>query len=480
MLATIQHIKLSDLSKQVAAVIEQHLASLVFWVVADVTNHSFKEKTNYHYFDLVEKADDSNQLIAKIAGKAWGNGSARIRDFEIATGQRFTNNINVLVKVKVAYHIVYGLSLDIQDIDSNFTLGVLEQQRQATLAKLVAENPVVIRKVGDRYITRNGGLPLPSVIQRIAVVSSKTSAGNEDFRHTLLNNPYGYRFYIDDYHTVVQNDANAQQFLERLVDVFKSGKPYDVVVINRGGGSQTDFLIFDNYKIGLAIARFPIPVITGIGHQKNETIADLMAHTATKTPTKAAEFIISHNRHFEDAVVNFQKSILIKSQQIFSVQYQRLSGLNNSIVNNARTYLNGHKDDLVHHKQIVINKTKSLIYHHQSRLGLMATTLVTKPKIMTANKMHDLRHIVNNINTFKASYFKNQRGYLGHYVSVINLMSTDNIMKKGFAIVKRKGMITSNPADFSKGADMEVILAGKTIHSTVQNITDYHGSEFNI
>ncbi len=480
MTETIPHIKLSELNSHVAAVIEQHLASLVFWVIADVTNHSFKEKSNYHYFDLVEKADDSNQLVAKIAGKAWGNGSARIVEFERITGQRFTNNINVLVKVRVVYHVVYGLSLDIQDIDSNFTLGVLEQQRQATLARLVTENPSVIRKVGDRYQTRNSGLPLPRVIQRIAVISSKTSAGNEDFRHTLLNNSFGYRFYIDDYHTVVQNEANAQQFLERFIDVFKSGQPYDVVVINRGGGAQTDFLIFDNYKIGLAVARFPIPVITGIGHQKNETIADLMAHTATKTPTKAAEFIISHNRNFEDAIVNFQKAILIKSQQMFSGQYQRLTNLNTSIVNNARTYLNGHKDALVNHRQIVVNKTKTLLYNHQSRLALIATTMVTKPRILTGNKLHDLRHIINNINTFKTGYFKNQRGYLGHYVSVINLMSPDNIMKKGFAVVKQKGKITSNPAVFQPGSDMEIILSGKSIRSTVKSITDYDGHEFNI
>ena len=304
----IQHIRLSELNKQIQAVIETNFNELQLWVIADITNHSFKEKTNYHYFDLVEKAESSNELLAKISGKSWGSGSSKIREFERITGQKFSNNINVLVRVKVNYHIVFGLSLDIQDIDTNFTIGVLEQQRQATLASLVANNPDVITRVGDRYITRNARLPLPMIIQRIAVVSSKTSAGNEDFKHTLLNNPYGYKFEIHDYHTVVQNEINAQQFLERLIDVFKSNIPFDAVVINRGGGSQTDFLIFDNYKIGLAVARFPMPIITGIGHQKNETITDLMAHTQTKTPTKAAEFIITHNRHLRRCNSKFSKN----------------------------------------------------------------------------------------------------------------------------------------------------------------------------
>ena len=449
-------------------------------MIADITNHSFKEKTTYHYFDLVEKAEGSNQLVAKIAARAWGNGSMRIMEFERVTGQRFTNNINVLVKVKVNYHPTFGLALDVQDIDSNFTIGLLEQQRQATLARLVAENPEVIQKTGDRYLTRNAGLPLPRVIQRIAVVSSKTSAGNEDFRHTLLNNPYGYRFEIHDYHTVVQNESNAQQFLERLIDVFRSGIAFDAVIINRGGGAQTDFLIFDNYKIGLAIARFPIPVITGIGHQKNETITDLMAHTQTKTPTKAAEFIITHNKSFEDSILDFQKFILIKSQQTFSSHYQRLATLNSFVTNTARTFLNSHKDSLVRNNQIIINNTKTILSANKSSLSFIASTLVSKPRIITGNKLNDLTNTFNNIVSFKAAYLRNQRGYLNHYVSLINMMSPANILKKGFAIVKSNGEVTSNPDSFAPGSEMEVILSGKSIKSTVKSKSNHNGNEFNI
>ncbi|CAN5349256.1 exodeoxyribonuclease VII large subunit [soil metagenome] len=476
----ILHIRLSELNKQIQAVIENNFNELILWVIADITNHSFKEKTNYHYFDLVEKAESSNELVAKISGKAWGTGSSKIREFERITGQKFSNNINVLVRVKVNYHIVFGLSLDIQDIDTNFTIGVLEQQRQATLASLVANNPAVIAKIGDRYITRNAKLPLPMIIQRIAVVSSKTSAGNEDFRHTLLNNPYGYKFEIHDYHTVVQNEANAQQFLERLIDVFKSNIQFDAVIINRGGGAQTDFLIFDNYKIGLAVARFPIPIITGIGHQKNETITDLMAHTQTKTPTKAAEFIITHNRHFEDAILNFQKSILIKSQQTFSSYYQRLTFLKTSVVNNSRTFLNDYKDALVTNNQIVINKTKTILFHNKNNLSFIASTLVSKPKILTSNKLNDLANTLNNVKSFKAIYLKRQTAYLGHFVSVINLMSPNNILKKGFAIVKLNGDVTSNPDVFNPGSEMEVILLDKSIKSTVKSKSNHNGNEFNL
>jgi exodeoxyribonuclease VII large subunit len=476
----IQHIKLSDLNRQIQVTIENKFNNLSLWVIADITNHSFKEKTNYHYFDFVEKAVDSNKLLAKISGKAWGSGSAKIREFERITGQRFTNNINVLVRVKVSYHIEFGLSLDIQDIDPNFTIGALEQQRQATLEKLVAENPGVITKIGQNYVTRNSRLPLPLVIQRVAVVASKTSAGNEDFRHTLLNNPYGYKFEVTDYHTVVQNDANALQFLERLLDVFRSNIKYDVIVINRGGGAQTDFLIFDNYKIGLAVAKFPIPIITGIGHQKNETITDLMAHTQTKTPTKAAEFIITHNKHFEDEILDFQKSLLIKSQQIFSKKYQDLTMLNSGITNKSRTFLNNYKDNLVGINQIVINKTKTLLSDNKNALSFIASTLISKPRIITGNKLNDLSNKFTNIISFEKAYLRNQRGYLRHLITVINMMSPNNILKKGFAIIKYNGEVTSDPDTFNEGSEIEVILSDKSIKSVVKSKSNHNGNEFKL
>lgn len=476
---TVAHIKLSELNAKINNVIETAFNTQTFWVIADITNHTFRQQKNYHNFELVEKDQHSNNIIAKVSGKAWGSGSTRIKNFEQVTGQKFTNNINVLVQVKVTFHSVYGLALDIVDIDTNFTLGVLEQQRQATLQKLVAEN-AFIQKVGDRYITKNNQLPLPAIIQKIAVISSKTSAGGEDFKHTLQNNPFGYKFFIDDYYTVVQGEANADQFLTKLIEVFQSQKPYDAVVITRGGGAQTDFLIFDNYNIGRAVAKFPIPIITGIGHQKNETIADLMAHTQTKTPTKAAEYIIAHNKAFEDAILSFQKTILIKSQQLFSTHFQNLSALNSIVVNNTRNILNNYKDSLVQINQVTINTSKSIIFNNKNELVQITSAILSKPKIILYNRINDIKNTISNLNTFNALYLKNQRGYLGHYVSIINMMAPNNILKKGFAIVKANNKITSNPDEIKVGSDIDIILAETQIKSTVKQKSKYNGTEFNV
>ncbi len=479
-MSEITPIRLSELNSKINSAIQDSFGAITFWVIADITNHTFKAQKNYHNFDLVEKDPNSNDIIAKISGKAWGKGTTRILNFERITGQRFTNNINVLLNVSISFHSVFGLQVNLNDIDTNFTLGVLEQQRQATLEKLVLENPTFINKVGDKFITRNNQLNLNIVIQKVAVISSKDSAGGEDFKHTLLNNSYGYKFYIDFYYTVVQGEINADQFLGKIIEVFNSQKPYDVVVITRGGGSQTDFLIFDNYNIGRAVAKFPIPIITGIGHQKNETIVDLMAHTQTKTPTKAAEFIIAHNRSFEEKMLSLQKGILIRTQQLFSINFQALALHSSVVVNNSRTIISKYKDNLVQINQITINTSKTILFKNKSDIIGISSQLVSKPKIILYNLIKDINSTINNINTFNSQYLKNQKGYLQHYISVIKMMAPDNILKKGFAIVKVKNIITSNPENIKVGEDIDIILSDTQIRSKVLQKSKYNGSDFNI
>jgi exodeoxyribonuclease VII large subunit len=451
-------LRLSELAASVSTAVAKAFGQQRYWVIADVTNHTNKTDTHYHYFDLVEKDPHSHAMVAKFAAKAWGAGAQSIAQFQQITGQKFTNNINVLVNVSVQFHAIYGLQLNLNEIDPNFTLGLLELQRRATLQRLLDENPEFIRKVGDTYLTRNKELPLPRVLQRLAVVSSRTSAGWQDFKHKLEENVYGYRFFVDDYFTVVQGEANVQQLVDRLVDVFRSAKPYDAVVIIRGGGSQTDFLIFEHYLIGKAIAKFPIPVITGIGHHKNESIADLMAHKAVKTPSEAAEFIVNHNHAFENAVATFQKNIVIRSQQRFSNGYQLIGHLNS----------------------LIVNKTRSVLIHRNRELLSIATTVTTSPRVVVYNKLNDLKQIVSNLQTFNAMYLKNQLGYLGHLVSVIRLVSPENTLKRGFALIKAGDRVTSDPDQIAIGLDIEILLRDKSITSTVKSKQDAHGNDFNL
>ena len=473
------HISLSQLNSIISDTIKNKFKTLKFWVIADITSHSFNVNSRTHYFDLVEKDSSSSNLIAKLKGTAYGQGAIQLSDFEKNTGQKFTNNINVLVQVTVDYHPVYGISLNVLDVDTNFTLGLLQKQREQTLLELVARNDFIV-KTGDAYITTNKKITLNPVLQSIALIASETSAGREDFRHSLLNNQYGYKFKIDDYFALVQGENNHKQFLSKIIEIYNSGIAYDAIVITRGGGAQTDFLLFDNYHIARAIAKFPIPIITGIGHQKNISIVDLMAHTETKTPTKAAEFIISHNNNFEKEVLLIQKNIVIKTQQLFSNNFQRLTITREKISNGARIILTVNKDGIVKANQSVLNSTKSILYSKRTNLINTSAKIITKPQIIIYNRQNDIKNVFSNIKTFKSQYFKNKSGYLKHYESIIKMMFPENILKKGYAIVKINNKITSNPKTINPGNKIEILLADKIITSTVTNKTDYDGKEFNV
>lgn len=452
-------IRLSELTEQIRQAIDGFFGSRTFWVIADVTSHTYKSQSNYHYFELVEKDRLSAKILTKISGRAWGNASVNISNFEQATGQKFTNDINVLVQVAVQYNPAFGLQLNLVDIDTRFTLGRFEQQRKETLERLLRENPDFIQKSGDQYFTRNNTLSLNKVIQHIAVISSATSAGYQDFKHTLDHNSFGYRFQVDDYFTLVQGEANARQFLAKIVEVFQSGKAYDALLIIRGGGAQTDFLIFDNYELSRAIAKFPVPVITGIGHQKNETIADLMAHTATKTPTKAAELIIAHNRAFEENLLGLQKMVLIKTYQL----------------------INYHKDRLTQLNQLTIRTTRNLLHEQHRNIFNLSRQVLTSPKIIISNRQKDLNNVISNIQSYNRMYFANKRGYIGHFQSVVRLMSPQNILNKGFAILKVNGKIAANADQIAAGTELTVRLATAEIKTTVNTKTTINEDEgFNL
>ncbi|MDF0720110.1 exodeoxyribonuclease VII large subunit [Kaistella sp. PBT33-4] len=301
-----------------------------------------------------------------------------------------------------------------------------------------------------------------------------------DFKHTLLHNPYGYRFQMDDYFTSVQNEANAHLFLSKLLEVYHSGLPYDAVVINRGGGSQTDFLIFDDFKIGLAIAKFPIPVITGIGHQKNETIADLMAHTNTKTPTKAAEFIITHNKAFEDRLVLLQKQIVIRSQAFLAKEKSLFSSVHARVLNQSRTLLERNKVSLSNLEHRFTSAAKGELHLARRQLDVKRYSLEARPQVLLSYERRNLAKLAENVSASAARRLSTERILLKNAVAVIKVMSPENILKKGFAIVKKNNEITSDPGQFVPESEIEIILRNKSLRATVHTNTEYYGNDFNL
>jgi exodeoxyribonuclease VII large subunit len=447
-------LKLSDLSRHIRRVIEGAFNGHTFWIIADVNSYTYKADTQHHYFELVEKDPFSSRIVAKIACRAWSDAATQILNFEAATGQKFKDNINVLVQVSVHYHTSYGLQLSLLAIDANHTIGQFEEQRRATLARLVKDNPLFIQKVGGLYITKNNQLKLSKVIQRIAVISSVSSAGFHDFEHTLTENQFKYQYKIDLFDTKVQGETNAKLILKRLIEIFNMPNIYDVIVIIRGGGAQSDFLIFDNYELSRAIAKFPIPVITGIGHQKNETIVDLMAHTSTKTPTKVAEFLIAHNRYFEESLFELQNRVIIKTQQIIGIHFRSIQNF----------------------KTLFLTKVLKLIHVHQHNITTLASVFINNPKMLLHHQKKEINRIMLNIKAFHRFLIQQENVQLDHFKALIKVMSPDHILKRGFAILKIKGKIINNAEPIDPGTELTIQLAEAELQTEVKSKKYYNGN----
>lgn len=298
--------KLSQLTHLIEATLSEVFYGKVFSLIAE-TSEIKKSGAGHYYFDLIEK--DGRNIIAKMNAVIWKGYSQIISDFEATTGQRFERNIELLMKVEVRFHEVYGLQLQVVDIDSKYTLGKLELERQETLLKLLKDNPEIIELVEGNYITKNKRLFAPVVFQRIALVTAPNSDGQRDFKHELENNQYGYKFSITEFLTQIQGKDADKMIIHQLQLIHERKHLFDAVVIVRGGGSQTDFSSFDTYEMGRTVAGFDLPVLAGIGHERNVSITDLLCFASVKTPTKAAAHLIEHNRNFEQEIMELQSRI---------------------------------------------------------------------------------------------------------------------------------------------------------------------------
>jgi exodeoxyribonuclease VII large subunit len=296
-------IKLSTLTQLIQDTIQSRFEGEVFTVSARIMNVKKYESSRRCYLTLEEYEYGSK--ITEIRAVFWANAYSEIEKFEKALRQPFKDGAEITCKVKVRYHKVYGLNLDVLQIDVAHALGTLELERQQTLERLVRENPEHIQLIGGVYRTFNNRLELPLVISRIALITAPNSDGQRDFLQELKLNKHQYEFSVTEFLTTIQGDNAHQLILEQLWLIEQSKEPFDLVAIVRGGGSLGDFKPFDDYELCAFVARFPLPVFTGIGHDRNQSIVDLMAREQ-KTPTKVAAMIVEHNFDFENALIDLK------------------------------------------------------------------------------------------------------------------------------------------------------------------------------
>lgn len=366
------HLSLFQLNHLIKSQLENNLAGS-YWVIAEISELRNNQK-GHCYMELVEK--ENNFIQAKIRANIWAYTYRTLsQQFEQATGSTLKPGIKVLFNVSINFHEVYGLSLTVNDIDPNFTIGERSRQREETIRKLKEEG----------FLNLNKSLPLPLVPQRIAVISSLTAAGYGDFIDQLENNSQGYDFLIESFNATMQGVETENSIAKALENIRQRQEKYDLIAIIRGGGAQTDLDSFDGYNLAKLIASAPLPVLTGIGHERDQTVADLVANTALKTPTAVAEFIISGMDRFYNQLYDLNTRVERGVRDKFNMARQQLvqmghrlerSGLN--YLKQAQQLLSDKQHMLKFASRAQVEKSRSLLTGLEDKIKLIDPETIFK------------------------------------------------------------------------------------------------------
>ncbi len=378
-----------------------------FWITAEVAQFQVRE---HAYLEFVQKEEE--QVVARSRGMIWATAFYKLQEklgqgiFEI-----LKEGTEVLVQVKVTFHEVHGLSLNVLDLDEKYTIGALELKRRETLKKLAEVGLIDFQK---RHI-------LPMVPQRIAIISSEEAAGYNDFIEQLAGNQYGFKFHTVLFKANVQGQKALASIIERLEEI--DSNKFDVVVLIRGGGSRLDLEVFNEYELAKKIAKVPVPVLTGIGHQKDETVSDVVAYEALKTPTAVAEFLI-------DKIYGFWYQLQVYFQDTLR-------------------FAEGKVDLAKHHLFLLQQKIAA-----QAKLNLSSSSI--RLLEMQKGLMSEVGHKL-----------KKERSNLEGLQRQISQLDPQSLLKRGFSITLKEGKPLSNTNPVQKGDEIESITSFGKILSKV-------------
>lgn len=410
-MAESQHITLRELQRRVKSALEGQFA-LPVWVSAEIS----EIKVNYSghcYLELVEKGGDNGVPTAQARAVIWRSHYPRISGyFEAETGQRLASGIRILAKVLVSYHELYGFSLQITDIDPSYTLGDMERQRQQTIAQLQQ----------DGVWDMNREATMPAVVQRIAIVSSANAAGYQDFCKELDKSPY--RFTLTLFDAFMQGAAAEESIIEALCSVAARMEDFDAVVLIRGGGSRSDLNCFNAYRLCAHVAQFPLPVVTGIGHDKDTSVADMVAHTALKTPTAVAGWLVGRMAETDgwlDYAALQLHDTTTAAMHASEVRLERLSG---EVRRLSGELLTRQSLRLEHHAALLPDAARDFLARQNVRLGNAAELIAGR--------------------------------------------SPERILRLGFAVVRTGGKAVTSAREVGAGENIEIEVSDGQIEAIVK------------
>lgn len=383
------------------------------WVRCELAQVS--QSRGHVYLDLVEKGENESEPSAQASAVIWQSALRRLHTKLGASNLNalLQTGTELLLRVKVEFHERYGLKLMVEDIDPSYTLGKLEQRRRQLYEQ--------IRQQG--LVGKNRQVPLPPVLQRIVVISSETAAGYQDFQQHLAENTYGYHFKLQFFAAAMQGNQVETEVLKQLRSIQRQADRFDVVVLIRGGGAKLDLAGFDSLPLCEKIAHFPLPILTGIGHEVDETLVDLVAHTALKTPTAVADFLLQHNLQFEGRLLELSQ------------------------------YLRYVAAESLHAAELDLNTT--------------VQTLQTTPKLILTRQQDHLQRINAELPLLSRYQQREQWQKLEQLEQICQLLSIESTLQRGFVLVSQDRKPLDSAAQLAEGAILDLQFKDGVIKSRV-------------
>ncbi len=425
------HMTLLELNSLVSEVLENAMPRQ-YWVEAELSD--VNERRGHLFAELVEKDESSNTPVARASAKCWASTWYSLkRTFERITGEQLRTGMKVLLKVYVQFHPAYGFSWIITDIDPTFTLGDLAKRRMEIIAQLKAEGIFDMQKQ----------LSLPMFCQHIAVISSATAAGYGDFCNHLHNNPYGFFFQTTLFHAVMQGEQIESSVIDALNRIFDADEEYDCVVIIRGGGATSDMSGFDTLNLAENVANFPIPIITGIGHERDECILDMISYHRVKTPTAAADFLLSHLENTSRTIDNLADRLARSAARYLETERVRMKGISSKI-------------------PILFSMVKA---SQTNRIEILSKRIENALRQKTEQENHRLQMLQQTIEMGAKQAIEKERHRLSLLAQKALSLDPEIILKRGYSITLSGGKVVTDASKVMKGEILETRLANGTVLS---------------
>ena len=407
-----------------------------YWIRAEISE--IRENTNGHcYLELVEKDSSEKLIVAKTKAAIWADTYRMLKPyFKEETGQALNVGLKILVEVTVNFHEVYGFSCVIRDIDPTFTLGDLARKRQETIRKLKE----------DGIWEMNKSLELSGLVNRIAVISSPSAAGYGDFQDQLLSNKKGYKFYVKLFPAIMQGEGAVASIIDALDRIYTHTGFFDVVAIIRGGGATTDMLAFDEYDLAAHCAQFPLPVITGIGHDRDESVVDMVAHTRCKTPTAVAAFLT-------DKAAESEANVLF---------------LQNEIVGKVSGYLTKEKSYLENMTLQFSQKLNLSLQKEKYYLNRAIEAIRQKSVFALQREKRNGQEVGRKMRLLIRHFFNKEQYKIELYEKTLSLVSPWNVLKKGYSLTIKNGKTVRSAEELTAGDIITTIFSDGRKQSEVK------------